>query len=58
MLTALSKQGRQTALVCIGGDLGIFKSLAESKAPLSSKQLAEATMADPLLVSPGRSTDL
>ncbi|CBF79149.1 uncharacterized protein ANIA_10889 [Aspergillus nidulans FGSC A4] len=51
MLTALSKQGRQTALVCIGGDLGIFKSLAESKAPLSSKQLAEATMADPLLVS-------
>ncbi|KAL4738167.1 S-adenosyl-L-methionine-dependent methyltransferase [Aspergillus similis] len=51
MLTELSKQGRQTALVCIGGDLGIFKSLAESKTPLSSKQLAAATMADPLLVS-------
>ncbi|KAE8371847.1 hypothetical protein BDV26DRAFT_116033 [Aspergillus bertholletiae] len=38
-------------MVCIGGDLGIFKSLAESKTPLSSKELAKATMADPVLVS-------
>ncbi|KAE8334963.1 hypothetical protein BDV24DRAFT_171736 [Aspergillus arachidicola] len=43
--------GRQTAMVCIGGDLGIFKSLVESKRPLSSEELAKATMADPLLVS-------
>ncbi|RDW58540.1 uncharacterized protein DSM5745_11231 [Aspergillus mulundensis] len=43
--------GRQTALVCIGADLGIFKSLTESETPLSCKQLAESTMADPLLVS-------
>ncbi|KAI0104012.1 hypothetical protein GGR51DRAFT_239765 [Nemania sp. FL0031] len=43
--------GRQTALIKIGGDLGIFKSLAESKTPLSSAQLAKPKMADPQLVS-------
>ncbi|KAI4086591.1 MAG: hypothetical protein LQ339_009021, partial [Xanthoria mediterranea] len=43
--------GRQTALVNIGGDLGIFKALAESEIPLSSTQLAKANMADPLLIS-------
>ncbi|KAL8984872.1 MAG: hypothetical protein Q9205_001285 [Flavoplaca limonia] len=43
--------GRQTALVNIGGDLGIFKALAESETPLSSTQLAKASMADPLLIS-------
>ncbi|RYP75950.1 hypothetical protein DL769_003716 [Monosporascus sp. CRB-8-3] len=43
--------GRLTALIKIGGDLGIFKSLAESKAPLSSAELAKSTMADPLLIS-------
>ncbi|KAL8671298.1 MAG: hypothetical protein Q9168_004200 [Polycauliona sp. 1 TL-2023] len=43
--------GRQTALVNIGGDLGIFKALAESELPLSSTQLAKANMADPLLIS-------
>ncbi|KAL8716065.1 MAG: hypothetical protein Q9225_006253 [Loekoesia sp. 1 TL-2023] len=43
--------GRQTALVNIGGDLGIFKTLVESKTPLSSTQLAKANMADPLLIS-------
>ena len=51
VLTKLSQQGRQTALVNIGGDLGIFKALAESKKPLSSTQLAKANMADPLLIS-------
>ncbi|KAI4196705.1 MAG: hypothetical protein LQ350_006396 [Teloschistes chrysophthalmus] len=43
--------GRQSALVNIGGDLGIFKALVESKTPLSSTQLAKAKMADPLLIS-------
>ncbi|KAI4260453.1 MAG: hypothetical protein L6R42_004065 [Xanthoria sp. 1 TBL-2021] len=43
--------GRQTALINIGGDLGIFKALAESEIPLSSTQLAKANMADPLLIS-------
>ena len=38
-------------MVCIGGDLGIFKSLVESKKPLSAKELAKTTGADPLLVS-------
>ncbi|KAL7941562.1 hypothetical protein V8C42DRAFT_334931 [Trichoderma barbatum] len=42
--------GRQIALIKIGGDLGIFKSLAESKTPLSSNDLAKPTMADPSLV--------
>ncbi|KAI1779470.1 hypothetical protein F4818DRAFT_141579 [Hypoxylon cercidicola] len=42
--------GRQIALIKIGGDLGIFKSLAESKTPLCSNKLAKPTMADPLLV--------
>ncbi|PNP59076.1 hypothetical protein THARTR1_01324 [Trichoderma harzianum] len=42
--------GRQIALIKIGGDLGIFKSLAESKTPLSSGELARPTMADPTLV--------
>lgn len=51
VLTKLSQQGRQTALVNIGGDLGIFKALAESTTPLSSTQLAKANMADPLLIS-------
>ena len=51
VLTKLSQQGRQTALINIGGDLGIFKALAESKTPLSSTQLAKANMADPLLIS-------
>lgn len=51
VLTKLSQQGRQTALVNIGGDLGIFKALAESKTPLSSTQLAKANIADPLLLS-------
>ena len=51
VLTKLLRQGRQTALVSIGGDLGIFKALAESKTPLSSTQLAKANMADPLLIS-------
>ena len=51
ILMRLSQQGRQTALVNIGGDLGIFKALAESKTPLSSAQLAKANMADPLLIS-------
>ncbi|KAK1244392.1 hypothetical protein MKX07_003191 [Trichoderma sp. CBMAI-0711] len=43
--------GRQIALIKIGGDLGIFKSLSESKTPLSSTDLAKPTMADPSLVS-------
>jgi len=43
--------GRQVALIKLGGDLGIFKSLAESETPLSSKQLAKPKGADPLLVS-------
>ncbi|KAL6883100.1 hypothetical protein HDV57DRAFT_495414 [Trichoderma longibrachiatum] len=43
--------GRQIALIRIGGDLGIFKSLSESKTPLSSAELAKPTMADPTLVS-------
>ncbi|KAI4102884.1 MAG: hypothetical protein L6R37_004146 [Teloschistes peruensis] len=43
--------GRQTAFVNIGGNLGIFKALAESKTPLSCAQLAQAKMADPLLIS-------
>ena len=51
VLTKLMQQGRQTALINIGGDLGIFKALAESRTPLSSTQLAEANMADPLLIS-------
>ena len=51
VLTTLSQQGRQTALVNIGGDLGIFKALAESKTPLSSTQLAKAKMADPVFIS-------
>lgn len=51
VLTKLSEQGRQTALVNIGGDLGIFKALAESKTPLSSTQLAKANLADPLFIS-------
>lgn len=51
VLTKLSQQGRQTALVNIGGDLGIFKALAERKTPLSSTQIAKANMADPLLIS-------
>lgn len=50
VLTKFSQQGRQTALVNIGGDLGIFKALAESKTPLSSTQLAKTNMADPLLI--------
>ncbi|UKZ82679.1 hypothetical protein TrVFT333_010473 [Trichoderma virens FT-333] len=41
---------RQIALIKIGGDLGIFKCLAESKTPLSSKELAKPNMADPTLV--------
>ena len=51
VLTKLSQQGRKTALINIGGDLGIFKALAESKKPLSSTQLAKDNMADPLLIS-------
>ncbi|ORY71356.1 uncharacterized protein BCR38DRAFT_8691 [Pseudomassariella vexata] len=43
--------GRQVALIKIGGDLGIFKSLADSKTPLCSTQLAEGTGADPTLFS-------
>ncbi|KAK5989787.1 Flavin-dependent halogenase aclH [Cladobotryum mycophilum] len=43
--------GRQVSLIKIGGDLGIFKSLAESKTPLCSNKLAEPTKADPALVS-------
>jgi 2-polyprenyl-6-methoxyphenol hydroxylase-like FAD-dependent oxidoreductase len=43
--------GRQIALIKLGGDLGIFKSLAESKTPLSSEQLAKPNDASPLLVS-------
>ncbi|KAK2024887.1 flavin-dependent halogenase O-methyltransferase bifunctional protein [Colletotrichum zoysiae] len=50
-LTRLVDAGRQVALVKLGGDLGIFKSLAESTTPLSSTQLAEYRKADPLLVS-------
>lgn len=44
-------QGRQVALIKVGGDLGIFKSLAESGKPLSSAHLSQPSMADPLLVS-------
>ncbi|EFX04254.1 flavin-dependent halogenase O-methyltransferase bifunctional protein [Grosmannia clavigera kw1407] len=50
-LTRLVNAGRQVALVKLGGDLGIFKTLAESKTPLSSGQLAEYSMAEPLLVA-------
>ena len=38
-------------MVCIGGDLGIFKSLVNSKAPLSTQELAKPATADPRLVS-------
>lgn len=38
-------------MVLIGTDLGIFKALSRSKAPLSSQQLAEPAKADPRLVS-------
>lgn len=34
----------------LGGDLGIFQSLAKSKTPLSSAELAEHSRADPELV--------
>ncbi|KAL9576993.1 MAG: hypothetical protein Q9212_006660 [Teloschistes hypoglaucus] len=51
VMTKLTQQGRQTALVNIGGDLGIFTALVKSKTPLSSAQLAKAKMADPLLIS-------
>ncbi|KAK2616396.1 hypothetical protein QQS21_000637 [Conoideocrella luteorostrata] len=42
--------GRQVALIKLGGDLGIFKTLAEAKSPLSSSELSKPTMADPALV--------
>ncbi|ROV88111.1 hypothetical protein VSDG_09379 [Cytospora chrysosperma] len=43
--------GRQVALIKLSGDLGIFKSLTESDKPLSSAQLSQPSMADPMLVS-------
>ncbi|PHH70435.1 hypothetical protein CDD82_7107 [Ophiocordyceps australis] len=43
--------GRQVALIKLGGDMQIFTSLAESKTPLSSAQLAKPTGADPRLVA-------
>ncbi|PHH66063.1 hypothetical protein CDD81_588 [Ophiocordyceps australis] len=43
--------GRQVALIKLGGDMQIFKSLVDSKTPLSSAQLAKPTAADPRLVA-------
>ncbi|KAH6653364.1 O-methyltransferase-domain-containing protein, partial [Truncatella angustata] len=43
--------GRLTALIKIGADLGIFKALAESEAPLSAEDLVKDNKADPLFLS-------
>lgn len=51
VLTKLTQQGRQTALVNIGGDFGILEAFTESETLLSPTQLAKADMADPLLIS-------
>jgi len=42
---------RQVSVIVIGGNLGVFKTLAETVTPLSSAQLAEVKSADPVLVA-------